>query len=117
MSPEVPLKVLTSGAYRRPAGNMQGTLRTPIKIDNLTIKLYSRCKSPCITYLFLFSQEKQVFKYSKWRRPWTSVRTSWGDVLGTSAGRRSNMFDTFNSQTNKTYFNRLLKTLYWIAVA
>ena len=40
-----------------------------------------------------------------------------GDVLGTSAGRRSNMFDTFNSQTNKTYFNRLLKILYWIAVA
>ena len=40
-----------------------------------------------------------------------------GDVLGTSAGRRSNMFDTFNSQTNKTYFSRLLKTLYWIEVA
>ena len=45
------LKVLTSGTYREPSGDSQGT---NTKIDDLMIKLYFRSNSPCIAYLFLF---------------------------------------------------------------
>ena len=50
-SPEDPLKLLTSTAYRAPSGDSQGT---NTKIDYLMKKLFFRFSRPCITYLFLF---------------------------------------------------------------
>ena len=61
MSPEGPLKVLTSRTYRVPSGDSQGT---NAKTYNLMIKLYFRSSSPCITYLFLIFTGKtniQIF--------------------------------------------------------
>ena len=49
-SPEVPLKILTSGTYRGPSGNSQGT---NIKTDDLMKNLCFRSSSPCIKDLFL----------------------------------------------------------------
>ena len=115
-SPESPLKVLMSGTSRGPPGDSQGTNK---KIDNLMKKVFFRCNSSCFTRLLLFLLEKQIWKSSKWGRPWdvygTQLRdipeTRWRDVLGTSMGRRSYMFFKFNSETYLTYFNRLLETL------
>ena len=45
------IRVLTSGTYRRPSGDSQGT---NTKTDDLMIKLCFRSSGPCITYLFLF---------------------------------------------------------------
>ena len=45
-SPEAPLKVLTSGTYREPSGDPQGT---NTKTNNLMKKLLFRSNSPCIT--------------------------------------------------------------------
>ena len=45
-SPEGPQKVLTSGTYRGPSGNPQGT---KIKTDNLMKKLFFRSNSSCNT--------------------------------------------------------------------
>ena len=48
--PECPLKILTSGIYRKLSGDSQ---ETNIKIDNLIKKLFFRNNSSCITYIFL----------------------------------------------------------------
>ena len=50
-SPEGPLKVLTSGTYRGPSGDPQGT---NTKIDDFTKKLFFSSNSLCIMHLFLF---------------------------------------------------------------
>ena len=50
-SPEDPLKVLTSGNYREPSGDPQGT---NTKTDDLMKKFFFRSNISCITYLFLF---------------------------------------------------------------
>ena len=50
-SSEVPLMVLTSGIYKGPSEDFQGT---NTKIDDLMKNLFFRSNSPCITYLFLF---------------------------------------------------------------
>ena len=57
-SPEGPLKVVTSGTYRGPSGDPQGT---NIKNDNLVKKLFFRSNSSCITYLFLFFYRNNKF--------------------------------------------------------
>ena len=49
-----PLKVLTSGIYRGPSGESQGT---NTKIDDFMKKLFFRSNSSCITYLFLLFTE------------------------------------------------------------
>ena len=49
-SPEGHLKVRTSGTYRGPSGDSQGT---NAKTDDLK-KLFFRYNGPCITHLFLF---------------------------------------------------------------
>ena len=64
--PEGLLKVLTSGTYKGPSGNSQGTYT---KIDNFMKKLFFRSNSPGITHLFLFLQEEQIFKSSKQGNP------------------------------------------------
>ena len=61
MFPEDPLKVLTSGTYRRPSGDSQGT-NTIIVV--LMKKLFFRCNSPCITHLFLlFTGRRNIQKF------------------------------------------------------
>ena len=103
--PEGLLKVLTSGTYKGPSGNSQGTYT---KIDNFMKKLFFRSNSPGITHLFLFLQEEQIFKSSKRGHPrdvyGTQLRdvhaTKWWDILRTPVGRRSNMFINSNSQTH-----------------
>ena len=60
-------------------------------------KLIFRTNNPCITYLFLFLQEKQILKSSKQGRPRAVCETQlhdipvtkWWTVLGTSTERRS----------------------------
>ena len=49
---EGPLKVLTSGTYREPSGDSQGT-NTNFMVYDLLTKLYFRNNIPCITCLFL----------------------------------------------------------------
>ena len=103
--PEGLLKVLTSGTYKGPSGNSQGTYT---KIDSFMKKLFFRSNSPGITHLFLFLQEEQIFKSSKRGHPrdvyGTQLRdvhaTKWWDILRTPVGRRSNMFINSNSQTH-----------------
>ena len=58
-SPKGLLKVLTSGTYRGPSGDSQGT---NIKIDDLMKKLFFRSNSPCITHVFLFFPERTNFQ-------------------------------------------------------
>ena len=78
-------------------------------------KVFFRCNSPCFTNLLLFSLEKKNSKvlngdvYGTYL--WDVPGTKRWDVLGTSTGRRSDMFLKFNSETYKTYFDKLLKTL------
>ena len=55
MSPEGPLKVLTSGTSREPSGDSHGTNTIT---DDLMKKLLFRCNSPCCTHLFLIFTEK-----------------------------------------------------------
>ena len=86
-----PLKVvlLTSGTYRRPLGDFQGTNS---KTDNLMKKLCFRSKSPCITYLFLFfTGRTNIQKFL--------TGTCTGRLRDPVAGRRSNMIFKLNSQT------------------
>ena len=64
--PEGLLKVLTFGTYMGPSGNSQ---RSNTKIDNLMKKMSFKSTSPCITYLFLFLQEMQIFKSFKRESP------------------------------------------------
>ena len=81
-------------------------------------KLFFKSNSPCIAYLLFFHRKK---KYSKVlngdfiRQIRDPAAGNLGDqlidVLGTSAGRWSNMFYKFNSQTYSTCFYRLLNTL------
>ena len=59
-SPEGSLKVLTSGGYRGPSGDSQGT---NTKIDNLMKKLFFRSNSPCITYLMFFTGRANIQKF------------------------------------------------------
>ena len=82
-SPEGPLKVLTSGIYRRSSGNFQETNE---KIDDLMKKIFFRNNIPCITYLFLFLQKAQIFKSSKQGRPRDVFGTQLQDVLETNNG-------------------------------
>ena len=51
MSPEGPLKVLTSEICERPSGDSQGT---NTEIDDFMQKKIFRSNGPCMTYLFLF---------------------------------------------------------------
>ena len=76
-SPEGSLKVLTSGTYRGPSGDSQGT---NTKTDELMKKLFFKSNSPCITYVILFSTGK---KYSKVIR---DVRDVHGTSMGPSCG-------------------------------
>ena len=78
-SPERPLKVLASGAYRGPSEASEGT---NTKTDDLTKQLLFRSSSPCITYLLLLFTGrtfKNILqeKYSK---------VLIGDVQGKSRG-------------------------------
>ena len=101
--PEGSLKVLTSVTYRGPSGYPQGTNK---KTDDLRKKLFFR-NIPLLDIYYCFLQEDQIFKSYKWVRPrdfyktqlWDVPETEWWDVIGTSAGHRSNMFFKFNSQT------------------
>ena len=93
-SPECPLEVVMSRTYREPLEDSHGT---NTKTDDLMEKLFLRSNSPCIIYLFLFLQKEQIFKSSKRGRPWDIYRiqfwdvpgSRWWNVLGTLAGRRS----------------------------
>ena len=67
--PEGLLKVLTSGTYKGPSGNSQGT---NTKIDNFMKKLFFRSNSPGITHLFLF-----LHIYT-----WTSTGRLWDPIAG-----------------------------------
>ena len=78
--PEGLLKVLTSGTYKGPSGNSQGTYT---KIDNFMKKLFFRSNSPGITHLFLFLQEEQIFKSSKRGHPRDVYGTQLRDVHAT----------------------------------
>ena len=71
-SPEDPLQVLTSGTYRGPSGDSQGT---NTKTDDLMKNLFFRSNSPCIYISIPVFYRKN--KYSKVLN---------GDVHGTSAG-------------------------------
>ena len=56
-----PLKVVTSGTYRGPSGDPQGT---NAKTDGLMKKLFFKSKIPCITDLFLFfTGRKNIQKF------------------------------------------------------
>ena len=94
MSPEGPLKVLTSGTYDGPSGDSQWT---NIKIDDFMKKLFFRSNTPCIIYLFLFFYRKK--KYSKVLNG-DIHGTKWWEVQWMSVGRRSNIFFKLNSQTH-----------------
>ena len=60
-SPEGSLNVLTSGTYRGPSGDSQGT---NTKIDVFIKKMFFRSNSPCIIYLFLFfTGRKNIQKF------------------------------------------------------
>ena len=60
-SPEGLLKVLTSGFYKGPSGDSQGT---NTKIDDFMKKLFLRSNSPYITHLFLFfTGRKNIQKF------------------------------------------------------
>ena len=92
-SPEGLLKVLTSGIYKGPSGDSQGT---NTKIDDFMKKLFLRSNSPCITYLFLFfTGRTNIQKFwtgtSTGRlrdpvagRPWDQMMRRSKDVRGTS---------------------------------
>ena len=54
-SPEGLLKVLTSGFYKGPSGDSQGT---NTKIDDFMRKLFFRSNSPYLTCLFLFFKRR-----------------------------------------------------------
>ena len=102
-SPEGPLKVLTSGTYRRLSGDSKETKR---KTDDLMMKFYFKSNSFYITCLFLFFlREEQLFKSSKWGHPRGNpfagcpgdrMTGCSRDVWGTSV----NHFLKFNSQTH-----------------
>ena len=79
-SPKGSLKVLISGTYNGPSEDSQGT---NAKIDDFMKKHFFRSNNPCITYLFLFSQEEQIFKSSKWGRTRGVYGTQLRDVHGT----------------------------------
>ena len=91
-SPESPLKVLTSGTYRGPSRDPQGT---NTKTDDLIKIFFSEVKVLALYMYFCFLQEEQIFKSSKWGRPRDVYRTQfldglgikWLDVRGTSKGR------------------------------
>ena len=60
-SPEGSLKVLTSGTYKVPSGDSQGT---NTNIDDFMKKMFFRSNSPCITYLFLvFTGRTNIQKF------------------------------------------------------
>ena len=62
-SPESLLKVLTSGTYRGPSGDSQGT---NAKIDDFMKKLFFRSIRVLLLHIwFCFLQEEQIFKSSK----------------------------------------------------
>ena len=101
-SPEGSLKVLTSGIYKGPSKDSQGT---NTKTDDVMKKLFFRSNSPSITYLFLFSTGRTNIQVLNGAVHGTStgpklrdvLDTKWWDILVTSVGRRSYMFFKFNS--------------------
>ena len=88
--PESLLKVLTSGTYRGPSGDSQGT---NTKIDDFMKKLFFRSIRVLVLHIcFCFLQEEQIFKSSKRGRlrdsvagrPWNQMMGRSRDVCGTS---------------------------------
>ena len=64
--PDSLLKVLTSGTYRGPSGDSQGT---NTKTDDFMKKLFFRSIRVLVLHIcFCFLQEEQIFKSSKRRR-------------------------------------------------
>ena len=88
-------------------GTFRGLLRNQQK--NLWFDK-KRCFLDAVVFVlhnyYCFLLEKQMCKSCKWGRPRDAYgtqlrdvsRIKWWDVLGTSAGRRSNMFSKFNSE-------------------
>ena len=79
----------------------QGTLREPIqKLMILWKNCFFRSNSHCVTYLFLFLEEEQIFKSSKRGRPRDVYGTQlldvhgtkWWDILRTTVRHWSNIF-------------------------
>ena len=61
ISPEGPLKVLTSRTCREPSGDFYGTNK---KNDDLMKKVFFRCNSLCFTHLLLFfTGKKNIQKF------------------------------------------------------
>ena len=87
------LKVLIFATYRGPSGDSQGT---NTKISDFMKKIFFRIISPCITYLFLFLQEEQIFKSFKWG-------TSTGPSCGTSLGPNDEPFQGRPWDVGQTY--------------
>ena len=93
MSPEGPLKLLTSGTYRVLSGDSQGT---NTKIYDFVKKLFFRSNRPCIIYLFLlFTRRTNIQKFQTGTsakrlrdpvagRPWDQMMGRSRDVRGTS---------------------------------
>ena len=90
-SPESLLKVLTSGTYRGPSGDSQGT---NTKTDDFMKKLFFRKIRVLVLHIyFCFLKEEQIFKSSKRGRlrdpvagcPWDQMMGHSRDVCGTSA--------------------------------
>ena len=87
------LKALTSGTYKGPSEDFQGT---NTKIDDFLKNCFSEVIVLVLHICFCFLQEEQIFKSSKRGRPrefyGTKLRdvhgTKWWDVLSTSVGRR-----------------------------
>ena len=77
------LKVLTSGTYRGPSGDSQGT---NTKINNFMRKLFFKSIRVLVLHICLcFLQEEQIFKISKWGRPKDPVGgRPWDQMMGRS---------------------------------
>ena len=115
-------QVPTSGTFKEFLGDQQ-------KIDKLIKKCFLDAIVLVLHICYCFLLEKQICKSSKWGRlqdvygtqlrnvPGTRWWGRFGEVLGTSSGRRSYMFFKFNSETYLTYFDKLLETLWWTVVA
>ena len=85
-SPEGLLKVLTSGIYKGPSGDSQGT---NTKIDDFMRKLFFRSNSPYLTCLFLFFTRRTNIQ-NFWTRTFTGrlrdpvARPPWDQMMGRS---------------------------------
>ena len=77
-SPEGSLKVLTSGTYRGPSEDSQGT---NTKTDELMKKLFSKSNSSCITHVILFSTRKKNIQ-KLYVTSGTSTGLLWDPIAG-----------------------------------